>query len=137
MTMADDGTAFAAIAETTSFLNYFNDLPDYLQAGKVDYPLPEVLLLILLAVLAGAEAFTDIARFGEKKLELLRRFCRSRTARLRNRKLVKHPPPDPRGCPETARRLGKILSLWASGEGVATFGVDSNRWSAPCHNRMI
>jgi predicted transposase YbfD/YdcC len=74
MTMADDGAAFAAIAETTSFLNYFKDLPDYRQAGKVDYPLPEVLLLILLAVLAGAEAFTDIARFGEKKLDLLRRF---------------------------------------------------------------
>ena len=72
--MADDGTTFAAIAETTSFLNYFNDLPDYRQAGKVDYPLPEVLLLILLAVLAGAEAFTDIARFSEKKLKLLRRF---------------------------------------------------------------
>ena len=72
--MADDGTAFAAIAETTSFLNYFSDLPDYRQAGKVDYPLPEVLLLILLAVLAGAEAFTDIAQFGEKKLDLLRRF---------------------------------------------------------------
>jgi hypothetical protein len=28
----------------------------------------------MLAVLAGAEAFTDIARFGEKKLDLLRRF---------------------------------------------------------------
>src|SRR5664279_3497023 len=42
--------------------------------SKVDYPLPEVLLLILLAVLAGAEAFTDIARFGERKIELLRRF---------------------------------------------------------------
>jgi hypothetical protein len=56
MTMADDGTAFAAIAETTSFLNYFNNLADYRPAGKVDYPLPEVLLLILLAVLAGAEA---------------------------------------------------------------------------------
>ena len=27
-----------------------------------------------MAVLAGAEAFTDIARFGQKKLELLRRF---------------------------------------------------------------
>jgi hypothetical protein len=33
-----------------------------------------VLLLILLAVLAGAEAFTDIARFGERKINLLRRF---------------------------------------------------------------
>ena len=36
------------------------------------YPLDEILLLCLLAVLAGAEAFTDIARFGEKKLDLLR-----------------------------------------------------------------
>ena len=72
--MDSDGRQFAAIAETTSFLRYFNDLPDHRQAGKVDYPLPEVLLLILLAVLAGAEAFTDIARFGERKIELLRRF---------------------------------------------------------------
>jgi len=44
------------------------------QAVKVVYPLDEVPLLSLLAVLAGAEAFTDIARFGDKKLALLRRF---------------------------------------------------------------
>ena len=49
------------------------DLPDGRQPGKVIYPLDEVLLLALLATLAGAEAFTDIARFGEKKLALLRR----------------------------------------------------------------
>src|SRR5580658_179394 len=72
--MDSDGTRFAAIAETTSFLHHFNGLPDHRQAGKVDYPLPEVLLLILLAILAGAETFTDIARFGERKIELLRRF---------------------------------------------------------------
>ena len=30
--------------------------------------------MCLFAVLAGAETFTDIARFGEKKIELLRRF---------------------------------------------------------------
>src|SRR5665811_1357365 len=72
--MDSDGARFAEIAETTSFLHYFSGLPDHRQAGKVDYPLPEVLLLILLAVLAGAEAFTDIARFGERKIELLRRF---------------------------------------------------------------
>src|ERR1700694_1506570 len=72
--MDSDGTRCAEIAETTSFLHYFSELPDHRQAGKVDYPLPEVLLLILLAVLAGAEAFTDIARFGERKIELLRRF---------------------------------------------------------------
>ena len=72
--MDSDETRFGSIAETTSFLRYFSDLPDHRQAGKVDYPLPEVLLLILLAVLAGAEAFTGIARFGERKIELLRRF---------------------------------------------------------------
>src|SRR5216683_927686 len=72
--MASDGARCAEIAETTSFLHYFSELPDRRQAGKVDYPLPEVLLLILLAVLAGAEAFTDIARFGERKIDLLRRF---------------------------------------------------------------
>src|SRR5437764_8158135 len=65
---------FATIGETTVFLHYFKDLPDPRQRGKVMYPLDEVLLLCLLAVLAGSEAITDIARFGERKLALLRRF---------------------------------------------------------------
>jgi predicted transposase YbfD/YdcC len=72
--MVSDGAGFAEIAETTCFLHYFSELPDHRQAGKVNYPLPEVLLLLLLAVLAGAETFTDIARFGERKIDLLRRF---------------------------------------------------------------
>lgn len=63
-----------ALGETTVFLHHFKDMPDPRQRGKVTYPLDEVLLLCLLAVLGGAEAFTDIARFGEKKIELLRRF---------------------------------------------------------------
>lgn len=74
MMAAEHGTDFEQIAETTSFLSYFSGLPDARQAGKVVYPLNEVLLLALLAVLAGAESFTDIARFGDKKLALLRRF---------------------------------------------------------------
>ena len=49
-------------------------MPDRRQQGKVDYRLAEILLLCLLAVLAGADTFTDIARFGEKKIELPRRF---------------------------------------------------------------
>src|SRR5438270_6763462 len=69
---------FGAIGEAVVFLDYFKDLPDPRQLGKVVYPLDEVLLLCLLAVLAGAETFVDIARFGEKKLELLRRFRRFR-----------------------------------------------------------
>ena len=69
-TAADRG----AFAEAAVFLSYFDDLPDPRQRGKVVYPLDEVLVLALLAVLAGAETFVDIARFGAKKLTLLRRF---------------------------------------------------------------
>jgi predicted transposase YbfD/YdcC len=63
-----------ALGEAVVFLDYFKDLPDFRQRGKVVYPLDEVLLLCLLAVLGGADSFVDIARFGEKKLSLLRRF---------------------------------------------------------------
>src|ERR1700731_2351861 len=66
--------AFAALSEALVFLNHFKDLSDPRQPGKVIYPLDEVLLLCLLAVLGGAETFVDIALFGEKKLALLRRF---------------------------------------------------------------
>jgi predicted transposase YbfD/YdcC len=66
--------AVVASFETAAFLDHFKDLPDHRQSGKVTYPLDEILLLSLLAVLAGAEGFTDIARFGERKLGLLRRF---------------------------------------------------------------
>ena len=65
---------FGAISEAVVFLDYFRDLPDPRQPGKVVYPLAEMLLLCLLAVLGGAETFVDIARFGEKKISLLRRF---------------------------------------------------------------
>lgn len=63
-----------AIGEAVVFLDHFKNLSDPRQRSKVIYPLDEVLLLCLLAVLAGAETFVDIARFGEKKLGLLRRF---------------------------------------------------------------
>jgi predicted transposase YbfD/YdcC len=71
--MDDLGVDGGAFGEAVVFLSYFKDLPDVRQRGKVIYPLAEVLLLCLLAVLAGAETVTDIARFGEKKLDLLRR----------------------------------------------------------------
>ena len=72
--MGRDEALAPAFYETTSFLSYFSDMPDHRQAGKVAYRLDEVLLLALLATLAGAEGFTDIARFGHKKRDLLRRF---------------------------------------------------------------
>ena len=62
------------IVDAVVFLEHFKDLPDERQSAKVRYPLAEVLPLCLLAVIAGAETITDIARFGDKKLDLLRRF---------------------------------------------------------------
>jgi predicted transposase YbfD/YdcC len=63
-----------AVKETTVFLSYFEDLPDYRQKGKVAYPLDEVLLLMLAAALAGADTIADMARFGRAKLPFLQRF---------------------------------------------------------------
>jgi predicted transposase YbfD/YdcC len=67
-------TDSGALSEAVVFLNYFNDLSDPRQHGKVMYPLNEILLLALLAVLAGADSFVEIARFGCKKRALLQRF---------------------------------------------------------------
>ena len=81
--MADLATGLGVVFETTAFLHYFKVLPDNRQPGKVIYPLNEVLLLSLLAVLAGAESFTDIARFGEKKLASCAGSCPLPTVRRR------------------------------------------------------
>src|SRR6201988_2861753 len=74
MTLQEPSSSPGAQSEALVFLSFFGDLPDPRQAGKVIYPLQEVLLLCLLAVLAGGECFVEIARFGETKIELLRRF---------------------------------------------------------------
>ncbi len=58
-----------ALDETILFLSFFKDLRDPRQAGKVKYPLDEILLLCLLAVIAGAEAITDIANFRHPDLD--------------------------------------------------------------------
>jgi len=63
-----------ATREGAVLLDCFRDLRDPWQVGKVVYPLDEIVLLCLLAVLAKAETFTNIVRFGTKKLELLRHF---------------------------------------------------------------
>ena len=54
--MEEAGAASEAREEAFVFLAHFSDLPDPRQPGKITYPLQEILLLCLLAVLAGAEA---------------------------------------------------------------------------------
>jgi predicted transposase YbfD/YdcC len=72
--MESSADEIGSLCETVVFLGYFKDLPDARQSGKVKYRLDEILLLCLLAIVAGAETITDIARFGRVKLALLRRF---------------------------------------------------------------
>jgi predicted transposase YbfD/YdcC len=64
-----------AYDQVIEWLEHFEDLDDPRQAGKVAYPLDEMLLQCLLAVLAGAESWVEIAAFGKRKLDFLRRFA--------------------------------------------------------------
>jgi predicted transposase YbfD/YdcC len=66
--------AAEAFDTIVDFLESFESLDDPRQRAKVLYPLDEVLLLVLVGVIAGCESWVEIARYGEKKLALLRRF---------------------------------------------------------------
>jgi predicted transposase YbfD/YdcC len=57
-----------------SLIEHFSALEDPRQAGKVVYPLPEILLLVLGATLAGADDFVETEAWGGEHLGFLRRF---------------------------------------------------------------
>jgi predicted transposase YbfD/YdcC len=54
-------------------LDHFSALEDPRQAWKVVYPLPEILLSVLCATMAGAEDFVEVERWAHRKLDVLRR----------------------------------------------------------------
>ena len=56
-----------------SLIDHFGALEDPRQSWKVLFPLPEVLLVVLCATLAGAEDFVEIRRWGQMNQEFLRR----------------------------------------------------------------
>ena len=55
------------------FLGSFEALDDPRQQAKVLYPLPEILLLCLCAVLGGSDSWVEVALYGQHKLGFLRR----------------------------------------------------------------
>jgi predicted transposase YbfD/YdcC len=57
-----------------SLLAHFATLDDPRQTAKVLYPLPEILLLLLSATLAGADDCVEIELWGNEQLAFLRRF---------------------------------------------------------------
>src|SRR5215831_16864115 len=82
MVMEPTAGETGALGEAVVFLDYFKDLPDPQQRGKVLYPLDEVLLLCLLAVLAGSEAITDIAGSARRNSSCCGGSARFATERL-------------------------------------------------------
>lgn len=59
---------------SSSLLDHFSVLADPRQGWRVLYPLPEILLLVLCATLAGMEDFVEIKLWGDQRLDFLRRF---------------------------------------------------------------
>ncbi len=57
-----------------SFLEHFSNLKDPRINRKKLYPLDEILLVALCAVICGAEGWTDFAVFGKEKLDFLRAY---------------------------------------------------------------
>ena len=64
----------AQTSGSSSLLDHFSGLEDPRQSWRVLYPLPEILLLVLCATLAGMEDFVEITLWGKERLEFLRRF---------------------------------------------------------------
>jgi DDE family transposase len=62
-----------------SLRDHFSALEDPRQRWKTVYPLPEIQLpeiqlIVLCGVMAGADDFVQIARWGARKIAFLRRF---------------------------------------------------------------
>lgn len=62
------------LTQFESIIKLFEDLNDPRQPGKVLYPLPEILLLVLCAAICGADSIVEIVQFGKLKIDFLRRF---------------------------------------------------------------
>lgn len=61
-------------APSPALSKYFGDLDDPRREGSTDYPLSEIVILTICAVICGADGFTSIASFGEAKKDWLRQF---------------------------------------------------------------
>src|SRR5271170_74923 len=64
----------SSLSSNRSLLDHFSALEDAREGWRVLYPLPEILLLVLCATLAGMEDFVEIRLWGQERLDFLRRF---------------------------------------------------------------
>src|ERR1700692_2410193 len=73
--IVDGGVAMSGPV-SVPLLHHFAALSDPRQHAKVLYPLPEILLLVLAATIAGADDFVETTLWGAEHLAFLRRFYR-------------------------------------------------------------
>lgn len=57
-----------------SLLDHLKDVPEPRQRSKIEYPLDEILLLTISAVVSGCSEWQEIVDFGEDKLSWLRKY---------------------------------------------------------------
>ena len=57
-----------------NIVEIFEELPDFRVPGRTSYPLSEILVISLCAVLSGAEDYEDIAEYGRQKSDFLSTF---------------------------------------------------------------
>ncbi|EKF3424981.1 TPA: ISAs1 family transposase [Escherichia coli] len=60
--------------ELKKLMEHISIIPDYRQAWKVEHKLSDILLLIICAVVSGAEGWEDIEDFGETYLDFLKQY---------------------------------------------------------------
>jgi hypothetical protein len=60
--------------QTIAIIEHLEDMPDPRQQGKVLYPLAEIILTSLCAVICGAESYVEIEELGEAKIVFLKQF---------------------------------------------------------------
>src|SRR5215212_4116792 len=102
----------ASEATKRPLIEHFSALKDPRQIWKVVYPLPEIMLLVLCATLAGAEDFVEVRLWGCENLDFLRRFCRSTMA---------FPPTIPSTTSSTrSTRRSSRPALWPGSRSCAT-----------------
>jgi predicted transposase YbfD/YdcC len=61
------------------FIRLAKEVPDARKQGMIDYPLKEILLIAFFAVLSGAETWTQMALFGQNRVEWFKAFLKFKT----------------------------------------------------------
>jgi predicted transposase YbfD/YdcC len=55
-------------------LHCLSVIPDFRQSWKVQHPLPDILFLVVCAVICGSEGWDEIEDFSHSKLDFLRQY---------------------------------------------------------------